>query len=419
MSRFLRDMAALRHTKTSVKDFPARVDDPTPAPNPTPERPSPPEPPTRTVSESGSVSQSLPPVRDSLPERKAPPVSNNPPVWQSPSEGYSPPVRGPIYLTPARRHPRNGGVNPKKDQDVWAMPGRAQKVRRVFSVQHGHSAGEQTLYSALWSNAKPETGETRLITIGYRGMADLTGAHKTNCKLNSQSLIDKLAIEVVGEYNSDASIGRTYRVFSFKEILRRRESAGLVWVVRTNGVRFVSAPVSNPPTASESPPEPQSPAQDSDLRTEAESNSHTAPVRKTHTQLGIGRNAMQESSTSDRLELRKLLSAIGPVDDNALTKLIERCRSEAPDCTVEEIAHFSLQKARLAKQNRIGLVLFAVPPLFASGAHLKLREESERGREAVEREREEHRRMLQEIVIDPGATDTDRKLAEQMLESLS
>ena len=42
----------------------------------------------------------------------------------------------------------------------------------------------------------------------------------------------KLAIEVVGEENSRIRQGRTYRVYSQAEILRRRREAGYLWCYR-------------------------------------------------------------------------------------------------------------------------------------------------------------------------------------------
>jgi hypothetical protein len=71
-------------------------------------------------------------------------------------------------------------------------------------------------------------------------MQDLCRLDKTNCKKNVQSLIGKLAVEVVTAYDVRRNIGNTYRVYSPEAILRRRRAAGLEYVLRTSGVRFVT-----------------------------------------------------------------------------------------------------------------------------------------------------------------------------------
>jgi hypothetical protein len=119
-------------------------------------------------------------------------------------------------------------------------PGRRQKLRRAWTVRDGHSTGEQLLYESLWRRASPEAADSRLITIGYGEMQDLCRLDKTNCKKNVQSLIGKLALEVVADYDVRRNIGNTYRVYSPDAILRRRRAAGLEYVLRTSGVRFVT-----------------------------------------------------------------------------------------------------------------------------------------------------------------------------------
>jgi hypothetical protein len=122
-----------------------------------------------------------------------------------------------------------------------SVPGRRQKVHRALSARDGHSAGEHSLYEVLWMNGAPETPDTRLITIGYGGMQDLCRLDKSNCKKNVMSLIDKLAVEICGPFDIRKNVGNTYRVYSPAAVLRRRAEAGLEYVIRTSGVRFVRA----------------------------------------------------------------------------------------------------------------------------------------------------------------------------------
>ncbi len=116
------------------------------------------------------------------------------------------------------------------------------KIRRAVKAQDGHSTGEQAIYQALWNAASPESADTRLIRVGYGGLQSLSGLDKTNCKDNIQSLIRKLAVEVVSPFSVQRNQGNVYRVFSAGAILKRRREAGMEWVIRNKGVRFVDPP---------------------------------------------------------------------------------------------------------------------------------------------------------------------------------
>jgi hypothetical protein len=113
------------------------------------------------------------------------------------------------------------------------------RVRRCSTTYDGHSLGEEVLYQALWKAANPESAEIRTIVIGWRGMSQLCRMTPKNCKINTQRLIRKLALEVLSPYNTPESIGTTYRVYSDQAILQRRREVGLEWVVRSRGVEFV------------------------------------------------------------------------------------------------------------------------------------------------------------------------------------
>ena len=88
--------------------------------------------------------------------------------------------------------------------------------------------------TALWNEADVvEDQPYRRIAIGYRTLSAICGLTVNNCKANLKSLQAKLAIESEAGYSN--TLATTYRVFSFAEILRRRESAGLTHVLRTKG----------------------------------------------------------------------------------------------------------------------------------------------------------------------------------------
>ena len=120
-----------------------------------------------------------------------------------------------------------------------ALPVQRLRIRRCAATHDGHSLGEEVLYQALWKAAQPEAAETRTIVIGWRGMSQLCRMTPKNCKINTQRLIRKLALEVLSPYNTPESIGTTYRIYSDQVILERRREAGLEWVVRSRGVDFV------------------------------------------------------------------------------------------------------------------------------------------------------------------------------------
>src|ERR1051326_8645965 len=122
--------------------------------------------------------------------------------------------------------------------------GKRFHVRRALLAQDGHSSGEEVLYQSLWNcrYARPEAKDTRLVTIGWKAMAKLARLTPRNTRRNCQSLIDKLAMEQLSGENSRESIGRTYRLFSYKAILERRRAAGMEWVTRSRGVSFVAGP---------------------------------------------------------------------------------------------------------------------------------------------------------------------------------
>jgi hypothetical protein len=122
---------------------------------------------------------------------------------------------------------------------IPALPATRLRIRRCSATHDGHSLGEEVLYRALWKAAHADSSEARIIVIGWRGMSQLCRMTPKNCKINTQRLIRKLALEVLSPYNTPESIGTTYRVYSDEAILQRRHLAGLEWVVRSRGVEFV------------------------------------------------------------------------------------------------------------------------------------------------------------------------------------
>lgn len=381
----------------------------------------------------------------------------------SPSVGNSPPPPYPSLFQGGASQPRTatatyeplpltlaataGGKLPT-DVIAGTIIGRRQKIRRAVVAQDGHSSGEQLLYQALWNAARPESGslDRRSIVAGYQGMSALCKLDKKNCKKNAKGLIDKLALEVAATYRSDERIGRTYRIFSYKEILRRREEAGMVWVVRTSGVRFVPltdkdrgqgvihpggdlsktnvplvTAVGKLPTGfGNSPVNPRG-----NWPTASVGDSPRRAVGETPTLLEQDRNAHQETSSVFPPQLGPKLRALLPsFDDDAVRQLWSRCCQIAPDCAEDDIEYcfqikaHQLLRGRKKIDNPVGIMIWSVPKTFegTDPLYLRRRREIQRIREAEEEERQRSRATLMEMLKDPRTSLDDKGIIRRLLE---
>lgn len=262
-------------------------------------------------------------------------------------------------------------------------PTYRQKIREAIDVQDGHSTGEQLLYQALWRSADFETEQTRLITIGYGGMHDLVKLDKTNCKKNILSLIQKLAVEVVGKYSVRKNHGNTYRVYSYSAILDRRKRAGMRYVVRANGVRFVTpsgVPLRDMTKNSHTGFLPIGESYKSHYsptghpRIAPLLDSPTSPIGDLQTaykerELNNTENTTSSSSPLAPAYLIHEITRILPaIDHSAVESLWHNCRSRAADCKAEEVLYFVESKLPLIDRgkvlNPIGFILSTVPRCF-------------------------------------------------------
>jgi hypothetical protein len=214
-------------------------------------------------SRAGNIAQSLAsvlPLRDNSPhlnnadesirEAGQPPGSSLPPGGVSPDQGPSEKTSAKVLAMKDRSGPTNV---PPPGSD--SLPGAKfigkgnlrRQIRRCSIAQDAHTPGQEIVYQALWTRGTPLSGKSpkddtrspRTITIGWHGIANVTRLHYKNCKTNMQSLIRKLAIEVIESYRVSESIGTTYRIYGYSDILARRHAAGMEWVVRGKGVEFV------------------------------------------------------------------------------------------------------------------------------------------------------------------------------------
>jgi len=113
-------------------------------------------------------------------------------------------------------------------------------------VEDGHSHIEQHVYTTLWNAAEPHSDQARILTMGFGTMSHLLRLSLNNCRLNVRSLVRKLAMEEHREELCPQGVGKTYLIYSPDALLRRRQEAGLEWVIRTRGVVFVDPSTEQP-----------------------------------------------------------------------------------------------------------------------------------------------------------------------------
>lgn len=268
---------------------------------------------------------------------------------------------------------------------------RKPRIREARTVHEGHSLAEHAVYEAMYQAGKPYQGETRILTIGLRTLAEISRMAYSNCKANVRSLVVKLAIdERPGFSYTD---GRTYLVYGLQEILRRRKTAGLTHVVRTRGVAFV-----DPHTGV---PLPIHYADQSGALVSA------APVTGANT----NSSASETSDSSAPEQIAAILRRyIAEVDTATAADLWHRCRENASDASVEEVAHFiALKAGRPGFRMPLGFLLSAVPKCFQGDSLGIFRLETQDS--TASRERQFAVKLLQS----PEADEEQRQWARDLL----
>jgi hypothetical protein len=293
-------------------------------------------------------------------------------------------------------------------------------IRQMRLAQDAHSRAEQAVYQKLWETAKPFDDVSRLITIGFGEMGRLVGLSESNARINTRMLIRKLAMEEHAGYDCEHGTGRTYRVFSYQEILNRRKKAGLTrYQRRTLAVVFVDDDGQPINLANARPGINLQGEGDSKLGGGAGPNLGARP--------GINLGPLyreqlreQETSSSVSLIVRTVQAELGAIDDAAARRILESCREKAPDVTDEELEHFArLQASRVRNskrvENPIGLLIAQIPKCFEGESFRQFRKAKQRqGREAALEDPVDERRY-RAIVDDPNASELEKRLALAVL----
>jgi hypothetical protein len=312
-------------------------------------------------------------------------------------------------------------------------------IREMKLAQDAHTRAEQQVYEYLWQNAKPRDDVSRTITIGFGSMARVVRLSESNARINVRSLIAKLAIQDFGDYNCERSVGRTYRIFNYSEILKRRREAGLLWYMRrTLAVVFVDPRTGHPldlglkKTYRDYPGPGPNISGGGGVKLAPE----TLPKLTVEPGLNLGPHIREEEreinlretlSSSDSI-LFEALSQYGVADDDVLKRLRAETRRACPDFTDEELVHFIHSKGQLIRRrdsgisSPIGFLLTSVPKCFVGEAFQLFRkaQRETREREAAERaqreaELENWSREQQAILDDPNASEEDKKWARKVL----
>ena len=220
--------------------------------------------------------------------------------------------------------------------------------------------------------------------------------------MSSQSLQAKLAIEPERGYSS--IMATTYRVFSFADILRRRDAAGLTHVIRSKGAQFVDPITGIPVQGTPSTPEKGTP---DSLTGIPKSGEMGIPVPGT--QLRTKKKPGTEESLAATVgvvstALRKHLV----IDDDAVCQIVKTCLQHDSSATPEEIAYFAELKVHQHRknpsiQNLPGLLICAVQDYFHPGSG-----ELAEFRAAKARQQAQGREVAQQILDDPQSSEKDR-----------
>jgi hypothetical protein len=320
-------------------------------------------------------------------------------------------------------------------------PGRGRsKIRRCVLAQDGHSLGEEAVYQVLWRTGRAENSDPNGSRTNRMGAADIgfkVNMAKKNVRQNISRLFEKLALEILEDFETVNSQARLYRVYSYKQILERRRAAGLEYVLRNKGVVFCSQDgrelVSSPAYVS-SPGDKTSikPAPPKKRRT------NHAPEAPKYPQTSSATPQDEPSDDADLQVVSQALNRYWTVDQAAAVQLLRDCRRVRPDAHADEIAFFIQEKLELSRNSRsitnpTGLVLATVPQSFVGSSFEQFRRRMERHAklqaEEMERKKQQEaeltawilkdRERYESIVSDPSRSDTERDEAEKRLRELS
>jgi hypothetical protein len=124
------------------------------------------------------------------------------------------------------------------------VEGRGKRpLRYCRTVQDGHTSSEELAYQGLWAHAQrhgqTDADGSQVVDLALSQLRTILNTDHKNVKRLLTSLISKLALEIVRPPDYRRAICTRYRLFNYEQILERRRTANMLWVVRTRTVRFV------------------------------------------------------------------------------------------------------------------------------------------------------------------------------------
>ncbi len=280
------------------------------------------------------------------------------------------------------------------------------RVRRIRLAQDVINSAEESVYDTLWTVKTVQTEDResfRVVQAGYDYLAKRTRLSKKTIQRIVAKLIDKdfIAIERPADiYQRTSTI---YRVLCYKAVLERHFQRGRFYVAKMGPgfsyVRSMQDPRTIGGAVSKAPQTERSDMTRVDmtgLSTVVNQDTYTGGRQTTvtvanddqstvvpQTTTYIDRNT-KGSDTQSSSTVYAALAQFGIVDDDILTRLIENCRRQAPDCTEEEVVHFIQEKGLLVRgkdskvYNPVGFLLTAVPNCFTGEAFRFYREQQEK-----------------------------------------
>src|ERR1041385_4521033 len=329
---------------------------------------------------------------DDLPVARTPPIDDRPATADDLPTGQPAMGQLPMGLP-------SPGVVPYMD-----VEGRGKRpLRYCRTAQDGHTSSEHLAYQALWDEARKhgraEPSGSSLLDIGLSQLCPLLDTDHKNVKRLLGSLQEKLAIEMVRQPDYRLAMPAPYRIFNDSQILERRRSAGLLWVIRTRTIRFVDLATVTSLLAEQSTGERP-------MGISGVSSPAPTPSDLPVDYLPMGHSPITSKPAAEfPVSLGKSLNQWIAIEDNAVRRIWDACRRGDPDCTEEEVDWFCRSRQTIIQSGRIdnpiGLLLRSVPQFFANGGSAPLDDcRKERSREQ-DRERRRERQMAQMVLADP------------------
>jgi hypothetical protein len=285
----------------------------------------------------------------------------------------------------------------------------ASRLRRIERAQDALTHTEESVYDFLWGRKTSDRDEYRLTQAGYDRISKGARITKRNAALIVDRLVDKGFVRIENPPDPLHRIPAEYRVLGYRAALDEMKRRGREWVVRTgNGVLFVHpvTVVASPSTTVVGDKTTTVVAATTD--TVVPSQPTTVVAATTH--LDKKTKTLSQSS-SDVVAVSQILGKHITIDDDAVHQLIEFCREIDPKATTEEIGHFALTVLLQNIQNPNvknlrGLVITSTKKFFLPGSR-----ELEKFRSRKIQERDEHRRLLEQLLDDPNSSPGDRQWA--------